>query len=96
MKPETKFRKRVSKFLVSLVPPVYHASIQQKSICGTPDLLCSVRGHFLALEIKSPGFTLSKLQRYNFNKIIESGGMALEINPDNFSEVKELIMELNK
>ncbi len=43
---------------------------------GIPDLLCCYRGRFIALEIKVPGNTATKLQAYEINQIREAGGVA--------------------
>lgn len=70
-------------------------SIQQKTIRGTPDLLCCVAGLFVALEIKSEGGKLTALQSYKLQAIIDAGGVGIEVNPTNFEVFKELIEEIN-
>tara|TARA_R110000744_G_scaffold166967_1_gene284253 strand:- start:67 stop:336 length:270 start_codon:yes stop_codon:yes gene_type:complete len=46
---------------------------------GTPDLLVCLKGKFYAIEVKAPGklSTVSEIQKYQLNKIIEAGGVAI-------------------
>lgn len=50
---------------------------------GTPDIIMSLNGIFVAIELKSEKGVLSKLQEYNLNKISETGAIALVISPSN-------------
>ena len=43
---------------------------------GVPDLLCSVAGKFVALEVKRPGGKPTKLQLFRIAEIRDSGGVA--------------------
>ena len=61
---------------------------------GIPDLLCSVNGHFLGIEVKAETGKPSELQLYHIEKIKESGGHAVIVKPSQFEELKELIQEL--
>ena len=63
---------------------------------GIPDLICCVRGLFVAIEFKRPdgkGET-SKLQEYNIEKIIESGGIAVVM--ENYIKFTKFIDRLMK
>lgn len=78
---------------------IYHININpgQFMRAGIPDLICCVRGHFLAIEVKRPdgkGIT-SKLQEYNIEEIIKSGGTAVVM--ENYIEFTKFIdMSLTK
>lgn len=61
---------------------------------GIPDIIACVRGHFVALEVKSSTGKTSKLQDYNLKKINDSGGVALVVNPENWEEVKTYLGNL--
>lgn len=61
---------------------------------GIPDLLCSVNGHFLAIEVKAENGRPSELQLHHIEKIKQSGGYAVIVKPSQFDELKELIEEL--
>lgn len=67
-------------------------TIQQASIRGTPDLLISVSGVFVGLELKrSSTAPVTELQLYNIAKINESGGYATLVYPENLDVImKEL------
>ena len=43
---------------------------------GVPDLICCYLGLFVAFEVKRVGGKPTKLQKYEMNKINDSGGMA--------------------
>lgn len=94
-KPETLFRKRVDKFLDSMVPRVYHISIQQRAIRGCPDKLLCIRGFFVALELKASGGKLSPLQKHHLSRIIDSNGVALGVTPENFESIKTILEHMN-
>ena len=61
---------------------------------GIPDLLCSVNGHFLAIEVKSEVGKPSELQLHHIEKIKQSGGHAVIVKPSQFDDLKQLIQEL--
>jgi hypothetical protein len=67
-------------------------TIQQASIRGTPDLLVSINGRFVGLELKrSATAPVTELQLYNIAKINESGGYATLVYPENLDVImKEL------
>jgi len=45
---------------------------------GVPDILACYKGHFIAIEVKTPESrsNTSKLQEYNLDKVSEAGGLA--------------------
>ena len=43
---------------------------------GIPDLICCVKGRFVAMEVKRPGGTTSKIQQLMIQKIISANGIA--------------------
>lgn len=98
-KLETKFRKRVEKFLNSL-PKCVHFSIQQKAICGDPDKIICLNGYFIGLEIKKDEAGLKekrfRLQAHVLSKITCSGGFGLVTYPGNWAKTQELLLELSK
>lgn len=61
---------------------------------GIPDLLCSVGGYFVAVELKASNGRPSELQKYNIRKIWESGGFAILLYPDEFEDFKVLVLAL--
>lgn len=61
---------------------------------GVPDLLCCVKGHFLAVEVKGDGGKPSSLQIHEINKIKEAGGSAGVYYPKDFERLKDDIRSL--
>jgi Holliday junction resolvase len=47
---------------------------------GVPDIVCCVKGRFLAIECKAPGKKPTALQAKEMNEIGKAGGMALVID----------------
>ena len=43
---------------------------------GVPDILVSLDGRFIGIEVKTQKGVASKMQEYHINKIISSGGYA--------------------
>lgn len=54
----------------------YVVKVITASRVGIPDLLVCFEGHFIGLEVKMPSTrtNVSKLQGYNLQRIIDSGG----------------------
>lgn len=95
-KPETVFRQnKVIPFLKTLRHTVYFP-IQQRAICGTLDFLLCVQGHFVALELKSPGGSTSKLQDFNLAKITQCKGHSLVADPNNWAEIKLILSAMDQ
>jgi hypothetical protein len=70
-------------------------TIQQASIRGTPDLLVSINGRFVALELKrSQTASVTELQLYNIAKINESGGYATLVYPENLDVIMKELEEI--
>jgi hypothetical protein len=53
-----------------------HGSMYQ--IIGLPDIICSIKGRFVGIEVKAPGKedTLTKIQKKVIQDINNSGGIA--------------------
>lgn len=80
-KPESALQTKIRKELESqgAWAVKFHGSPYTRK--GTPDLLICYKGYFIGMEIKVPGkeHTLTHLQAYQIDKIIEAGGVALVI-----------------
>ena len=94
MAAEKTFENQIKKYLTEqgIWHVKYFANGFTKS--GIPDLLCSVNGHFLAIEVKAENGKPSALQLHHIEKIKQSGGHAVIVKPSRFDELKELIQEL--
>lgn len=80
------------------MPKTYWLSIQQVSLRGCPDVVGVVNGIFVALEFKKYEKGINEkraqLQAYNIRKIIEAGGKAYFIYPENEEKILKEIMAL--
>lgn len=71
-----------------------HGSVFGK--VGVPDLVACINGKFVGIEIKNPNgkYKVSKLQIYNLDSILKSGGYTLLTN--NFGDYIDFYNELLK
>jgi predicted type IV restriction endonuclease len=92
-KAETVFRARIRPLLHAL-PNTVVFPIQQKTIKGDPDYLLCIRGKFVALELKSEGGKLDKLQQYRLDQVRLADGYAFAVWPDDWEDVYEELKEL--
>lgn len=58
---------------------------------GVPDVLASLNGRFVAIEVKADNGKPSPLQIHNIQKIRESGGIALVAYPKDFDALRALL-----
>jgi len=99
MQAEAKFLKRVDSLLDNL-ENCWHTNIQQLSIHGVHDRIACINGRFVSLEAKADEDTKPSksepLQRYNREKIIEAGGYCEFIYPQNWNDVANDLIDMNK
>lgn len=77
MSEEKKIENQIKSYLKSI--NAYFLKVHGNSMqpAGTPDLLCCVNGHFVAIEVKkSKGGVVSELQEAKIKQIQQSGGIA--------------------
>lgn len=58
---------------------------------GVPDILASVNGYFVGIEVKAQNGHPSELQMYNVRKIRESGGFAFVVYPSGYEQLEKII-----
>ena len=58
---------------------------------GVPDILASVNGYFVGIEVKAQNGHPSELQMYNVRKIRESGGFAFVVYPSGYERLEKII-----
>jgi hypothetical protein len=93
---ERKFRTgQVIPFLKRLKNTFYEP-IQQMAICGSPDYLLCVNGKFVALELKDIGGVTTQLQKYKLSEIARCRGISLIADPNNWDDVKRLLLKLDQ
>lgn len=95
-KAETNFKVRVKAYLATL-PHTWHVKVQQVGIRGTPDILCCIRGRFVALELKrSATAHIDPLQYHILGLISQAGGYAMVVYPENWAEVQTVLARISK
>ena len=88
---EKKMQQAVINFLMS--HGIYYLKTIVCSRAGVPDIIACVNGWLLALEIKGTGGKESELQKYNGEKIRQSGGKYFVVTPENYISVTESILK---
>lgn len=87
MQPETAFKVKVQAAL-KLLPHTWFVKTQQLSVRGTPDILCCIRGTFVALELKrSQEARIDPLQTHTLTGITNAGGESFVVYPENWPVV---------
>jgi hypothetical protein len=61
-----------------------------------PDIVCCVRGCFLAIECKADNLKPTALQERELGRIIANGGTSICINAENVDQLLEIINGLSK
>lgn len=61
---------------------------------GVPDLLCSIKGRFVGIEVKAEKGKPSPLQIYNKEQIEKSGGIAYILYPKDFEQFKKDVKKI--
>lgn len=95
MKPETKFRTNQVRPFLKRLKNTFFMGIQQVAICGDPDFVLCVRGHFVALELKAAGEKPRPLQEHKLNQIEKAGGIRIVASPENWDDVKQHLLEMS-
>lgn len=93
-KPETVFRAKFRKRL-DAIANTWWESIQQKTICGTPDIIGCVGGMFLGLELKADDKSdVTPIQDLKLRNIAKAGGLGIVVRPSNADDVIDLILNI--
>lgn len=61
---------------------------------GVPDLIACVNGWFVGIEVKSEIGRASEIQLQNISEIHENRGFAVIVHPEEFEQLKEMILEI--
>jgi len=59
-----------------------------------PDIICCVRGHFLAIECKADNLQPTAIQQRELNRIVESKGTGICINAENVDQLEDFLRGL--
>lgn len=82
---EADFQDRCLRRLRAL-PGTYWFKLNDKTTIGMPDIVGSINGQFVAIELKTKT-KVSKIQQYTLDKIEAAGGLAYVVKPENFDHV---------
>lgn len=94
MNDETRFQTRVLKVLRD-IPNTWVCKISQKTISGTPDLLCCINGTFVAIELKKDAKSNpTQLQIYELNRISKAKGRSYLCHPGNWIHILKELLEI--
>ena len=63
---------------------------------GVPDILASVNGYFVGIEVKAQNGRPSELQFYNLREIRKSGGFCVIVYPSGYEDFKKFILDLKQ
>lgn len=94
-KPETIFKEKVFKDL-RLLRNSYFFKIQQMARVGDPDIVGTLNGHSIYLELKrSEKAKIDTLQVHNLHKAQAAGAYAFVAYPENWDKVYLFLKMLN-
>jgi hypothetical protein len=76
-KPETLLQLRIQQEIRKRWPGCYVRKIHGNEFqhSGIPDLICCIEGLFIAIEVKRPGVSVSKMQQNEAVEISHAGGL---------------------
>lgn len=78
----------------------YYFTKEARAIRGIPDIICCVRGVFVALEVKRSKADVlkkgAKLQAYNIEKINKAQGCAFFVYPENLEPIMGIINNIGR
>ena len=96
MTPEGKVKAAVRKVLDTEGVYYFMPAANGFGRAGIPDIICCVRGFFLAIELKAGKGKTTALQDREIMAINIHGGKAMVVNEDNINEVKEVVTWIKK
>ena len=90
MKTEREIQKAILNYLVKDCG-AYAIKTMVTNSNGVPDILCSLNGKFIGIEVKTHDGVVSKIQQHHIKRIKEAGGVAFVAR-----SVDDVYRELNK
>lgn len=94
MAQEKTFENKIKKYLKDNECYFVKYFANRMTKVGVPDILASVNGHFVGIEVKATTGKPSELQIWNVKQINLSMGIGVIVYPNQFSQLKELINAL--
>ena len=92
--PETKVKRAVVKILEKHGAYHFFPATHGYGRSGVPDIICCIRGYFLAIECKAGTNKPTALQLREIERIQQAKGIAFVINEDNIDELHTTLKEI--
>jgi len=94
--PESKVKAAVVKLLKQYDVYYFFPATHGYGRSGVPDIVCCLRGKFLAIECKAGDNKPTALQEKEINTIRKAQGIAVVINETNLALLEQLLKELSR
>ena len=94
--PEKKVKDKVVKILKAHGAYYFFPATHGFGRSGVPDIVCCVRGLFLAIECKAGKNKTTPLQDRELEAIAAASGRSLVINEENIDLVERLIVDIER
>ena len=92
--PESKVKAAVVKLLHKYGAYYFFPATHGYGRSGVPDVVCCVKGKFLAIECKAGKNVATALQEREMNNIRGAMGHAMVVNEDNMALLEQVLKEL--
>ena len=92
--PESKVKAKVVKLLKQYGAYYFFPATHGFGRSGVPDVVCCVKGRFLAIECKAGANKPTPLQNREIDAIRTARGIAMVVNEDNINMVELILKEL--
>lgn len=92
--PESKVKSAAVKILKANNVYYFFPATHGYGRSGVPDIVCCIRGRFVAIECKAGGNEPTALQKREIHNIRAAHGIAMVINEKNIDLVETVIKEL--
>lgn len=95
--PESVTKKKVVKLLEQYAIYHFFPAANGYGRAGIPDIVCCIKGRFLAIECKAGKGRTTALQDRELQRICDAGGEAIVVydTPEAYTQLGKLIQELS-
>jgi Holliday junction resolvase len=92
--PESKVKAAVVKMLKQYSVYYFFPATHGYGRSGVPDIVCCIKGKFIAVECKAGANTTTALQDREINRIRTAEGHAMVVNEHNIDLLEQVLREL--
>lgn len=92
---EGAIKEKVKKILAEVGAWYFMPSANGYGRSAIPDIICCVRGHFLAIECKADNLQPTAIQQRELNRIAESKGTGICVNAENVDKLVEHLRRMS-